>query len=291
MPPVETATVKARVFPLVNVPPWALVVGAVLSVQVGAALAKQLFDTGGPGGVVFLRTLFGGAMFYALWRPRLRGHSRQAYLHIAAYGFVIAMMMLAFYASIERIPLGISVAISFAGPLGVAVIGSRRVTDLLWVALAAVGVLLLSPFTNAALDPLGMVYCFFSAALWAVYILLSRRVIRVVDNNTALTFSMCAAAVFALPFGAGGAAHILIDPALALKGVVVALLSSAVPFALEFQALKSLSARSFGLLVSIEPVVATVIGFLWLREAISLPEIIGIGLVMGAVIATARGAK
>ncbi|MBZ0280262.1 MAG: EamA family transporter [Anaerolineae bacterium] len=270
------------------IPPWALVVVAVISVQFGAAFAKGLFETTGPGGVVFLRTLLAGIMFMVLWRPQVFGHSRSAYLHIAAYGIIIAAMMLSFYAAIQRIPLGITVAIAFAGPLGVAVIGSRKLVDMLWVALAGIGVLLLSPFTDATLDPLGMVLALMSALTWAIYILLTKRVNRVMPGNAALALSMCVAAIAALPFGLGGAVQIIPNPAFILLSVVVALLSSAIPFGLEFHALKSLSSRAFGLLVSLEPVVAAIVGFLILQETLDANEIIGIALVTVAAVATTQ---
>lgn len=285
--PAKAGAVTARGYAL---PPWAMVIVAVISVQMGAALAKQLFEVAGPSGVVFIRTLLGAAMFYALWRPRLFGHSRKAYGYILLYGTDIALMMLTFYAAINRIPLGVAVAIAFAGPLGVAVFGSRRRQDFLWVLAAGVGILLLSPFTNASLDPAGILLAMLEAVLWASYILISKRVNRVLDGNSALTLSMGVAAVVALPLGAGGAAQVLVSPMLIVLGLLVALLSSAIPFALEFQALKTMPPRVFGLLVSLEPAAAAVMGLLILHEALGLREVIGIALVTAAAIATARSA-
>jgi inner membrane transporter RhtA len=273
------------------IPEWALVVAAVISVQIGAAIAKQLFDAIGPAGVVFLRTLLAGVAFWAIWRPGIRGHGKAAYVYVLLYGINISLMMLAFYAAIDRIPLGIAVAIAFAGPLGVAVAGSRRASDLLWVAMAAISILLLSPFTNAELDPLGVLFALLSALLWSAYILLSGRVNRALDGNTALTLSMSVAAMVSLPLGIGTALKVLADPTLLALGLVVALLSSAIPFALEFQALKTMPPRAFGLVVSTEPVVATIIGFVALHEALGLREIIGIILVTIAAVATARSAS
>jgi inner membrane transporter RhtA len=286
--PAKTGAVTARVFVL---PPWAMVIVAVVSVQMGAALAKQLFDAAGPSGVVFIRTLLGAAMFYLLWRPRLFGHSRKAYRYIVLYGANIALMMLTFYAAINRIPLGVAVAIAFAGPLGVAVFGSRKPQDFVWVLAAGVGILLLSPFTNASLDPVGILLAMLEAVLWGCYILLTGRINRVLDGNTVLTLSMGVAAVVALPLGIGGAAQVVASPALIVLGLLVALLSSAIPFSLEFQALKTMPPREFGLLVSLEPVMAAVMGFVILHEALGIREIIGIALVTAAAVATARSAK
>lgn len=273
-------------------PPWALLVTAVLSVQIGAAVAKQLFDTAGPQGVVFLRTLLAALLFLLLWRPTLRGLTRRGYAYIAAYGLNIALMMLVFYASINRIPLGVSVAISFIGPLGIAVVGSRRRADLLWAGLAAAGVLLLSPLAAENLDPLGVLLAFGSAAAWACYILLTSRINRYFNGklSVSLTFSMCVAALVALPFGGQGALAALANPALLLLSLVVAALSSAIPFALEFVAMRRMSPRAFGLLLALEPVVAALVGLLLLSEALSAQEALGIALVTVAAAATARAA-
>ncbi len=272
------------------VPPWALVIIAVISVQMGAAVAKQLFDAAGPSGVVFLRTLLGAAMFAALWRPRVFGHSRRAYLYMLVYGADIALMMLSFYAAIDRIPLGVAVAIAFVGPLGLAVLGSRRAIDIVWVVMAAAGVLLLSPFTAQSLDPVGVLLAAIDGVLWAGYIVISKRINRVLDSNTVLTLSMLIAALVALPVGIRGAAAVLADPALMIISLVVALLSSAIPFGLEFQALKRMPPRAFGLLLSLEPVAAALMGFILLHEALGLTEMLGIGLVTTAAFATARSA-
>ena len=271
-----------------GLPSWTWVIVAVLAAQLGAAIAKQLFETAGPTGVVFLRTLLSGIVFVGVWRPRIRGYSRSVYGHIILYGIIIAAMMLSFYAAIDRIPLGITVAIAFAGPLGVAVVGSRKLIDIVWVTLAAIGILLLSPISDVKLDPIGMVFALVSALTWALYIVLSKRVNQLIEGNSALALAMCVAALFSLPFGIGGAVKILSNPSLIVLSLIVALLSSAIPFWLEFKALKTLSSRVFGLLVSLEPVVATLIGFMVLHEALGGREITGIALVTVAAIATAR---
>ncbi len=269
-------------------PAWALVIIAIVSVQIGAAVAKSLFDTVGPSGVVFLRTALGAAIFFVAWRPALRGYSRRVMLYITIYGATIAFNMLLFYAAISRIPLGVTVAVAFAGPLGVAVLGSRRAVDLLWVALAGIGVLLLSPFTNETLDPIGILLAVLTAIAWAAYVILTKRVSHLLPGNSALALSMLIAALVAMPFGGSGAIKVLNDPLLIITAIVVALLSSAIPFWLEFRAIRSLSPRVFGLLLALEPVVASVIGVLILSENIGLTEGLGIGLVTIAAIATTR---
>ncbi len=275
---------------MARVPPWLLVIFGIISVQIGAAFAKGLFEVSGTAGVVFIRTLVGAVLFTAIWRPRWRGYSRRVYIFMGLYGIVIAANMLLFYAAISRIPLGVAVAIAFAGPLVVAVLGSRKPMDLVWVALAAVGIILLSPLTNEALDGLGVLLAIITAVMWALYIFFTKRVSTMLEGHTALAMSMCVAALVALPFGGIGAAKVLADPGLIVLGLLVALLSSAIPFALDFTAMKHLTPRVYGLLASVEPVAGAVIGFIVLHEALGVREVIGIGLVTVAAIATTREA-
>ncbi len=272
-----------------RVPPWSLVVFGIISVQIGAAFAKGLFEVTGTAGAVFIRTLVAAVMFTVIWRPRWRGYSRRVYIYIALYGVVIASNMLLFYASISRIPLGVTTAIAFVGPLLVAVLGSRKPIDFVWVALAAVGIILLTPLSNMTLDSFGVLLAFVTAASWALYIVLTKRVSIILEGHTTLALSMCMAALVALPFGVVGAAKVLADPGLIALGVLVALMSSAIPFALDFTAMKRLTSRVFGLLASVEPVTAAVIGLIVLHEALGLREVIGISLVTVAAIATTRG--
>jgi inner membrane transporter RhtA len=268
------------------IPPWMLVVVAVTSVQFGAAIAKQLFDAIGFGGVVFLRAFLGGAIFLLLERPRLTGYTRRQVAYMAIYGATIAANMLLFYSAIERIPLGIAVAVAFAGPLVVSVAGSRRALDLVWVALAAVGILLLSPITDVTLDLVGLGLAATCGFAWGVYIIVTKRVGGMLPGNTMLAFSMCAAAIVAAPFGAASAVGVLASPALIGLAVVVVLLSSVIPFGLEFIALKRLTPRAFGLLVSLEPAAAVVMGWIILQEHLGIEKIVGIAMVVIAAAAT-----
>lgn len=271
-------------------PPWALVVASIISVQIGAATAKGLFETAGPGGVVFLRTLLAALFFWALWRPAPRLESRRALASAVLYGLSIVSMMLCFYSAIERIPLGVAVAVSFIGPLAVAVFGSRRALDLAWAGLAAAGILLLSPLSNAALDPLGVALAAGGGGCWAGYIYFSRDASRHLPGNAGLAFGMTVGALAGLPFGIGGALKALADPSLILLAAVMALLSSIIPFGLQFQALRRMPPRAAGLLLSLEPVVAALIGVIMLGEALGAREIAGIALVTLAAAATARSA-
>jgi inner membrane transporter RhtA len=271
-----------------GLPPWLLVVTAIVSVQVGAAFAKGLFDAAGSSGVVFLRTFLGGLILVALVRPRLRGHGAAAYRFMIVYGVTIAVNMLTFYAAIDRIPLGVAVAIAFCGPLSLSVIGSRRALDLLWVVLAVIGILLLSPITDSAVDPLGVGLAFVCAGAWATFILVTKRAGSLLPGNTMLAFAMCLAAFASAPFGLVGAFGVLAQPSLIGLALLVALLSSVVPFVLEFTALRHLSPRVFGLLMSLEPAVAALVGWALLGETLGREAWIGIALVTTAAAATAR---
>lgn len=295
IPPVEMVENVADKSPSLaslveRIPPWSMVVFGIISVQIGAAFAKGLFDVAGTAGVVFLRTFLAAVVFTAIWRPRLRGYERRVYINVLIYGAVIATNMLLFYAAINRIPLGVTVAIAFAGPLVVAVAGSRKLMDFLWIALAVVGILLLSPLTNESLDGFGVLLAFMTAGAWALYIIFTKRVSTMLEGHTALAVSMCVAALVALPFGGAGAAKILADPHLIVLCIVVAFFSSIIPFTMDFTAVKHLSSRTFGMLASVEPAVSAIIGFVMLHEALGLREVIGIGLVTIAAIATTREA-
>jgi len=269
-------------------PPWALTVIAILSVQTGAAIAKALFEVAGSSGVVFLRTFISALVFLVLVRPRLRGYTMSTYGFIALYGATVTFNMLTFYAAIDRIPLGVAVAISFAGPLAISIMGSRRASDLVWVAVAVVGILLLSPITDAALDPVGVLLAFGCAVAWAAYVLMTKRAGTVLEGNTTLALATCAAALFAAPFGASQAAAVLASPSLVGIAILVALMTLVIPVWLEFIALKQLSPRVFGLLMSLEPAAATVVGWIILHETLGIVQIAGIILVTLAAAATTR---
>src|SRR5215211_4390971 len=237
-----------------------LVFAAVGSVQFGAALARTLFDDAGPAGTVFLRVVFAAIALAVLWRPPVRGHSRDDWRLIVGFGLSLAAMNLCFYEAIDRIPLGLAVTFEFVGPLGVAVAGSRRPIDLFWVACAAAGILLISAPGTSGLDPLGIV------------------------------FAMCVAAVLLIPFGIPVGGDALLDPTVIALGAAVAMLSSAIPYSAEFEALRLLPEHVFGVLLSLEPAVASLAGFLVLDQDLGARQLAGIALgtvaVAGAVAST-----
>jgi inner membrane transporter RhtA len=273
-----------------RIPPTVLVVAAVSSVQFGAALAKSLFDEVGPGGTVFLRVLFAAVVLVAVWRPAVGGRSRLDWRLIAAFGLSLAAMNLAFYESLERIPLGIAVTFEFVGPLGVAIAGSRRPLDLAWVVLAAAGIVLLSDFGSADLDGLGVALALLAGGFWAAYILLSARVGRTFPGGGGLALAMVVAAAMLVPVGVADAGGELLVPGVLAVGAAVAMLSSAIPYTLEMEALRRMPAGVFGVMMSIEPAVAALAGFIVLDEDLATRELVAILLVVAASAGAARDA-
>jgi inner membrane transporter RhtA len=274
-----------------GVPPTGLVMFSIVSVQLGATIAKSLFVSLGPGGTVFLRIAFAALVLLLLVRPKLRGHGRSGYLVAIVFGLALAGMNLSLYLAIDRIPLGVAVTLEFIGPLGVAVAGSRRLLDLLWVVLAAAGILLLAPLDvlgGTNLNPVGVAFALLAGCLWASYILLSARTGSAFPGGTGLVIALCVGTVVLLPVGIAGAGYALLDPKLLLAGFGVAMLSSAIPFSLELEALRKIPARVFGVLMSLEPAVAALAGLVVLGERLEMRAVAAIILVTVAAAGASR---
>jgi inner membrane transporter RhtA len=216
-------------------------------------------------------------------RPRLRGYSWREYGWVVLFGLVIAGMNSLYYASISRIPLGVATTLEFIGPLGVSLVGSRRLSDLLWIVLAATGITLLIPIEGGvALDPLGVVLALMAGAGWAAYILVNVHVGRAFPGTTGLALSMSVAAIVLVPFDIGSLVPLVHNPVPLLLGLGVAVLSTVIPFALELEALRRISARAFGVLMSLEPAVAALIGFVLLHETIGARGLLAMLLIIVA---------
>ncbi len=267
-----------------------LVIGAIASVQLGGALAKTLFDEIGPGGTVWLRLLAAAVVLAAIWRPRARLAREDVWL-VLAFAVSLAGMNYSFYSSIDHIPLGVAVTYEFVGPLAVALAGSRRALDLLWVALAAAGILLLSDFGTTDLDKTGVALALLAGVFWAAYILLSVRVGRRFEGGDGLALAMVVAAVMLTPVGiADGGSELLALGVLAL-GAAVGVLSSAIPYSLELEALRRLPSGVFGVLMSLEPAMAALAGYVVLGEDLVTRELAAIVLVVIASAGAALGAR
>ena len=261
------------------------------SVQFGAALARTLFDDAGPAGTVLVRVAIGALVVALLWRPPLRGLGREEWRLAIAFGVSLAVMNLFFYEALDRIPLGVAVTFEFVGPLGVALAGSRRALDLAWVALAAGGILLIASPGTGDLDALGVVYALLAGAAWAAYILLSARTGRVFPGGGGLALAMCVAAALLVPVGVLDAGDALLDTDVLLIGAAVAILSSAIPYSAEFEALRLLPEHIFGILLSLEPAVAALAGYLVLEQSLGAGQLGGIALVMAATAGAVAGTR
>jgi inner membrane transporter RhtA len=260
----------------------ALVVAAVTSLQFGAGFAVTLFDELGPAGAAFVRLAVAAVVLLALWRPRVRGHPPRDLRLAAAFGVTLGLMNLCIYEAMDRIPLGIAVTIEFWGPLAVAVAGSRRPLDLLWVLLAAAGIVLLADPGGGSLDAAGIALALAAGGLWAAYILLSARTGQVFPGGSGLAIAMVFGALVTLPIGVGQAGGELLEPGLLAAGAAVALASSVIPYSFELEALRRLPARVFGVLMSLEPGVAALAGLVVLGQALGGREWLAIALVVVA---------
>jgi inner membrane transporter RhtA len=260
-------------------PAVGLVLLAVGSLQVGAAFAVELFDELGPAGAAFGRLAFAALILLAWWRPKLRGKPIGT---AVAFGLALGAMNLCIYEAMDRIPLGVAVTFEFIGPLGVAVVGSRRPLDLLWVALAAAGIVALADYSGGSLDTLGVAFALAAGVLWAAYIVLSQRTGARFPGGSGLAVAMVAGALLVAPFGIADAGTELLQPELLGAVLAVALASSVLPYSLELEALRRLPKRVFGVLMSLEPAVAALAGFAVLDQDLAARDWFAIVLVVVA---------
>ena len=278
------ASLKSRLLPF-----WALL-GAIVSVQTGATWAKKLFPVIGPVRAVALRVGISAVVLLVLMRPwRTLNLTRRNWPLLLAYGLVLGGMNLAFYSALQRIPLGIAVALEFIGPLTLAILLSHRKLDLLWVALAITGLLLLLPLRPSAqaLDPLGVFYALLAAVGWAFYSLVGRRAGRELGETPVVAAGMAVAALATLPLAALQPGHVEFTPGIAIAAVLMSVLSSAVPFQLEIIAITRLPTRVYSTLTSLEPALGTLSGLLFLREIPTATEITGVAAIIAASLGTA----
>src|SRR4051794_10402415 len=270
------------------VPPAVLVLAAASSVQCGAALSVTIFDDLGPAGASALRVAFAAVILMAIWRPRGRDVPRADLVLCAQLGLTLGVMNLTFYESLDRLPLGIAVTIEFVGPLGLAVALSRRRLDLVWVGLAAAGILLLAKPGGAGIDPVGLVFVLIAAACWAVYIVLAARAGQRFTGGRGLALAMAVAALVPLVPGIVQAGSKLLEPEFLAIGAAVALLSSVIRYSLETEALRRMPRHVFGIMMSMEPAVAALAGLIVLDQSLSATDIVAILLVTAASVGATR---
>jgi inner membrane transporter RhtA len=264
-------------------PPPALLVWSIVSIQLGAAVAVHLIAALGPIGTAFLRLAFSAVLLLVARRRQIGPGARRHAGLLLLFGCVIGAMNMSFYGAIGRIPLGIAVAIEFIGPLGVAALTSRRPIHFIWIGLAVAGLVLLTPDIGSHLDPLGVGLALGAGAGWASFVIISPRVARAV-GDAGLAVAMAVASLFTLPFVVVVGGLERLNPGLLAAGVAVAILSTALPLSLEFEALKRMTARAYGIVATLEPVAAALVGAFILGQALPPTALVAIACVTVAAI-------
>lgn len=274
-----------------NIPPIPAVVIAIISVQCGAAIAKGLFPEIGAAATASLRIGLSAAILLIAFRPNLFKLNPKQWKYVILYGASLGMMNMVFYLAIARIPVGLGVTLEFVGPLILAIFGSRRIIDFIWVALSIIGIALIAPWTSNGLDISGVLLALLAGVFWATYIILGGRISKIMKGGEAVSLGMLVATIIILPFGflSGGLSHL--SPKLLGLGAALALLSSAIPFTLEIGALKQLPARTFSILMSLEPAMASLAAFAFLQEYLSVTECIAVACVVVASAGSSFTAK
>jgi inner membrane transporter RhtA len=275
----------------IDIPPVLAVLLSILSVQGGAAVAKGLFPVLGAESTTLIRVGLSALILFAINRTNLGSLTAPQWKAVIPYGIVLGAMNLIFYLAIKRVPLGLGVTLEFVGPLMLAVYGSRHAMDLLWVLLAAAGIVLIAPWNSKFIDPVGVILALLAGAFWTAYIVLGARTSKLFNDRDAVTVGMLFGTLVVLPFGIGtGNLHHL-SPMMFMTGTVLALLSSAIPFSLEMSALRQMPARTFSILLSLEPAVAALCGLVFLHEALTFYEWIAVVLVVIASAGSALTSK
>ena len=266
--------------------------GSIISVQFGAAISVTIFDEVGVAGSTLLRMAFASLFLFLLSRPKVSQWSARQVKMAIAFGVTLAAMNLAFYSAIDILPVGIATTIEFIGPISIAAIFSRRLLDGLWVALAAAGVVLIAqPWSGGSLELEGVLMALLAAFFWAVYILIAQRAGEVFPDRDGLTIAMMIGTAIVFIPGVASAGAMLVTPQILLLGAVIGLLSSLIPYSFELEALRRMPTRVFGTLMSIEPAVAVLAGFIVLSQKPTLLELVAISLVVVASVGVTRSAR
>ncbi|WP_216635254.1 EamA family transporter [Bdellovibrio sp. HCB117] len=266
---------------------------AMFSIQFGASFAKQLFPLAGAAGATALRVFISALILSVvakIWKHKI---SKKEILPVAAYGISLGAMNLLFYFSLERIPLGIAVAVEFVGPLSVALFASKKSWDILWVALAGVGIYMLLPVASSSesLDGLGVFLALAAGFFWALYIVFGKKISKATGSLQTTSWGMWFAALVTVPAGFIFNGEQILDPSLLPMGLGIALLSSAIPYSLEMKAMTNIPTKTFGILMSMEPVVAIFAGFVMLNESLTLTQSFAVGCIIIASAGSTATAK
>ncbi|MBB5638784.1 inner membrane transporter RhtA [Pedobacter cryoconitis] len=275
-----------------NIPPIPAVLLSIVSVQCGAAIAKGLFPVLGAQSTALIRIGLSAIILMAVNRTNLKKLTPAQWKAVIPYGVSLGLMNLIFYMAIERIPLGLGVTLEFVGPLIVAIFGSKRITDYLWILLAGIGIALIAPWTDKGIDLVGVLLALTAGGFWAGYIVMGGKISKIMNGGDAVTVGMLFAALVVAPFGisSGGLTHL--TPMMLLFGLALALLSSAIPFTLEINALRQMPARTFSILMSLEPAIAALNGLVLLHEVLTFSQWLAVGCVIiasaGATLTTKK---
>jgi inner membrane transporter RhtA len=266
-------------------PAMGLVGTGAVSVQFGAAFATRLFGRVGPAGAVTLRLVVAAVLLVGLGaarRRRLPPSSARDRVVVVAFGLVLAAMNFTFYESISRVPLGVAVTCEFAGPLCLALVASRRWLDGLWAVAAGGGVVLLTAGGGHHLDGRGLLLAFVAGGFWVCYILLSRETGRRFEALSGLSWAMAVGGLAVLPWGLAAGGATLVRPSVLAVGTAVAVMSSVIPYSLELVALRRVTPRAFGVMMSLDPALATAAGLLVLGQHLDAREWVALALVVAA---------
>ncbi len=265
-----------------EIPAVPAVLLAIISFQCGAALAKGIFPVLGAVSTSSLRIVLSAVILVIFNRPNIRNLTRAQWKAVALYGLTLGAMNVIFYMAIARIPLGLGVALEFIGPLVLALTGSKRIIDFLWVVLAAAGIILIEPWGNKSIDVIGVLLALLAGAFWAAYILIGGHISQIMDSGKAVTIGMIFASMLVLPIAIADGLISHLKPATFVSGLGLALLSSAIPFTLEMGALRKIPAKTFSILMSLEPAVAALSGLVFLHEYLSFYEWLAVVLIIVA---------
>jgi len=277
-----------------SIPPIPAVLLSIISVQCGAAIAKGLFPEIGAAATASLRIGLSAIILLVAFRPNLSKLNAKQWKYVTLYGLSLGAMNMIFYMAIERIPIGLGVTLEFVGPLVLAIFSSKKAIDFIWVVLAAIGIALIAPWTNNGLNLTGVLLALLAGGFWAAYIILGGRISKIMKGGEAVAVGMLFATILILPFGIFSGGLNQLSPKLLGLGAALALLSSAIPFTLEINALKQLPARTFSILMSLEPAMASLAAFVFLQEYLSIIECVAVACVVIASAGssfTARKAK
>jgi inner membrane transporter RhtA len=254
-----------------------------ISQYTGAVIAVNLFDEVRPATVTWFRVMSAAlAILLVSWRDQRRWTRRDLFA-AAVFGIATAVMNLCFYLAIARLPLGKSVVLEFIGPIAVAAALTRTRRNTIALVLAASGVAVLSGVELGG-EPLGIFFIFCASAMWAVYIVIGRRVASLDRGLSGLGVGLAIGAVVIAPFGISGSSHVVHNSNLLLQCMIVGALSSAIGYGIDQMVMRRIPTRRFAVMLALLPVTAMVVGFLALSQTPTVIDLLGAAMVVAGVV-------